>query len=76
MYFSVVAVGAVGRRLFSFSVNVLFFLFIDNRNVHMLILSIHIGGIHDIINNNFDVWLKRYAMFDLFGIDAHNFYAF
>ena len=53
--FSVVAVGAVGRRLFSFSVNVLFFIFIDNRNVYVLVISMHFGGINDIIHNHFNV---------------------
>ena len=50
-----VAVGAVGRRLFSFSVKVLVFLFIDYRNVYVLVMSIHIGGINDIIHNYFNV---------------------
>ena len=54
--FSVVAVGAVGRRLFSFSVNVLLFIFIDNRNVYVLVISMHIGGINDIIHNHFNVY--------------------
>ena len=53
--FSVVAVGAVGRRLFSFSVNVFVFLFMDNRNVYVLEISIHIVGIHDLIHNHFNV---------------------
>ena len=53
--FSVVAVGAVGRRLFSFSVNVLFFIFIDNRNVYVLVISMHFGGINYIIHNHFNV---------------------
>ena len=63
--FSVVAVGAVGRRLFSFSVNVLVFLSIDNRNVYVLVISIQIGGIHDIIHNHFDVLnITNYAHYN------------
>ena len=65
MYFSVVAAGAVGRRLFSFSVNVLDFLFIDNRNVYVLVISIQIGGIHDIIHNHFDVLNMSNGFLDL-----------